>query len=86
MMKSVKDWLSEGESLYSALVQEFQNVQQQMNELERTLSEKKTEVEQLAQVIARAGLNRPPRLDGDDASRRVADALRPQPDVAVRVL
>lgn len=86
MMKSVKDWLSEGESLYSTLVQEFQNVQQQMAELERSLTEKKTEVEQLAQVIARAGFKAPPRFEFEDPTPRVVEALRPQPDVAVRVL
>lgn len=87
MMKSVKDWLSEGESLYSTLVQEFQSVQQQMVELEQTLASKKTEVDQLAQVIARAGLNRQPKYhDGDDTTHRMADALRSQPDVAVRML
>jgi len=87
MMKSVKDWLTEGESLYSTLVEEFQSVRQQMTELEQTLATKKLEVDQLAQVIARAGFDRPRRMaELNDTTTRVADALRPQPGVAVRML
>ena len=86
-MRSVKDWLGEGEALYGALVQEFQNIQQQMSDMEQLIAEKKLEVDQLAQLIGRPGMDRNRRAsEFSDPTNRVADALRPQPDVAVRML
>ena len=61
MSTSFKDWIGQGESLYSTLLEEFQQFQKQIDELEQQLASKKAEVNQLAEVIGRPGVERTPR-------------------------
>jgi chromosome segregation ATPase len=64
--KSFKDWLNEGENLYNSTLAEFQQLENQLTELEQRLAAKKAEVNQIAQVIGK-----PPV----ESSRRLAAEL-----------
>lgn len=52
-MKSFQDWLKEGEDLYSNALQEFQSLEEQIDQLEKQLADKKAELNQIAQVIGK---------------------------------
>jgi hypothetical protein len=51
--KSFRDWLSEGEQLYNASMNEFKAIESQLDALEQQLAAKKAEVNQIAQVIGK---------------------------------
>jgi len=61
-VKSLHEWLGEGEELYNSLISELERVQQQVNELQQTIATKKVEVNQIAHVIGKPGVDRPPAL------------------------
>ena len=65
MSKSLQEWLSEGESLYSAAMNEFQQLEAQLEELEAKLAAKKVELNQIAQVIGKPAV---------ESSRKVVTA------------
>lgn len=68
---SLQQWLQHGEMLYQSTMQEYHALEAQMDELERRLAAKLTEVNQVAQM-----LGKPPI----EASRRVAaQIVSPQP-------
>lgn len=54
-MKSFKDWIGEGDSLYQQALAEYQELEAQILELEKKLAIKKEEVNQIAAVV-----NKPP--------------------------
>jgi hypothetical protein len=51
--KSLQEWLNEGESLYSAALQEYQSLEAQLEDLESKLAAKKAELNQIAQVVGK---------------------------------
>jgi hypothetical protein len=51
--KSFKDWISEGEDLYSTALREYQELEQQLENLEAQLVSKKEELNQIAQVVGK---------------------------------
>jgi hypothetical protein len=51
--KSFRDWLSEGEQIYSATLNEYKALEAQLEALEKQLAAKKSEVNQIAQVIGK---------------------------------
>lgn len=53
MNKTLKDWLSEGSSLYDQALREYQELETQIEQLEQKLAVKKDEVNQIAQVIGK---------------------------------
>jgi hypothetical protein len=53
VQKSFRDWLSEGEQLYSAALNEYQAIEAQIENLEERLAAKKAEVNQIAHVIGK---------------------------------
>jgi hypothetical protein len=53
MSKTIKDWLQEGEGLYAQAIEEFRDLEIQLEELEGKLSAKQDEVNQLAAVIGK---------------------------------
>lgn len=57
--KSLKEWLAEGESLYQAATQEYQDLQQQMIELEARLEAKREEINQVAHVVGKPPVESP---------------------------
>lgn len=50
---SIQQWFSAGESLYSALLKEFQSVQTKLAELEAYLQQKAAEVNQIGQMLGK---------------------------------
>ena len=52
-VKSFQDWLKEGEDLYDTALREYQGLEAQIDELEKQLTEKKAELNQIAQVIGK---------------------------------
>lgn len=62
MSKSLKDWLTEGESLYQGALQEYQALERQIEELEQKLLVKKDEVNQIASVIGKPPVETSRRL------------------------
>ena len=59
MSKSLRDWLAEGEELYNSAMQEYQSIEAQLDELEVKLAAKKSELNQIAQVIGK------PQVEGN---------------------
>ena len=53
MAKSIAEWLSEGEELYQAALKQYEELDAQLQELERQLVRKQEEVNQIAQVIGK---------------------------------
>ena len=53
MAKSIADWIKEGEQLYEAALKEFEEMDGRLRELEKQLSLKQDEVNQIAQVIGK---------------------------------
>jgi chromosome segregation ATPase len=51
--KSLKDWLQEGEELYSAAMRDYQSIESQLEQLEAQLASKKEELNQIAQVVGK---------------------------------
>ena len=52
-MKNFTEWLSEGEQLYLAAMDEFKSIESQIDQLELQLAAKQGEVNQIAQVIGK---------------------------------
>jgi hypothetical protein len=51
--KSIADWIREGEQLYETALKEFEEMDGRLRELEKQLSLKQDEVNQIAQVIGK---------------------------------
>lgn len=66
MAKSISEWIKEGEVLYEAALKEFEETDRQLQQLEKQLSQKQDEVNQIAQVIGK------PLVEG---SRRLSAQL-----------
>ena len=79
VQKSFRDWLSEGERLYSTALNEYQALEIQIDELEQRLAAKKSEVNQIAHVIGKPPVEGNRRLtaqlvEGDSHNVNVAPA------------
>jgi hypothetical protein len=55
--KSFQDWLAEGEGLYAAAMNEYKNIEDQMEQLAQQLAAKKLEVNQIANVIGKQSID-----------------------------
>ena len=66
MPSSIQQWLQQGELLYSNAVKEYQAMESQLDELERKLTAKRAEVNQIAAIVGK------PPVDG---SRRLSAQL-----------
>ena len=60
--KSLRDWLADGEALYEATLKEYQELQDQLDDLEVRLAAKKSEVNQIAQIVGKPTIEGPKRL------------------------
>lgn len=65
MSKSFNDWLSEGETLYTSALQEFENLVRQREELDQRLLAKQDEVNQIAKVIGKPEVEDNRRLSAE---------------------
>jgi len=63
---SIQQWLQQGELLYSTAVKEYQAIEAQLDELERRLTAKRAEVNQIATIVGK------PPVEG---SRRLSAQL-----------
>lgn len=53
MGKSLREWLSEGEELYSVAMREYQALEAQLEQLQAQLAAKREELHHIGQVIGR---------------------------------
>ncbi len=72
MAKSLHEWLQEGESLYNEAMRQFQDLENQLEDLEARLNAKRDEVNQIAAVIGRPTVESKRR-----ASVQIIDAQAP---------
>ena len=53
MAKSIEEWMQEGEALYEGALKEFEQMDEQLRQLEKQLAQKQEEVNQIAQIIGK---------------------------------
>jgi hypothetical protein len=51
--KTIAEWMREGEALYATALKEFEDLDAQLQQLEKQLAQKQEEVNQIAQVIGK---------------------------------
>jgi len=51
--KTITEWMREGEALYATALKEFEEMDAQLQQLEKQLAQKQDEVNQIAQVIGK---------------------------------
>jgi hypothetical protein len=76
MTRSFREWITEGEAIYTDALKEYQTLEAQIVELEKRLGEKKTEVNQIAQMIGKHPI---------EASKRVSAQIVEVPADAIPV-
>lgn len=76
MSTTFREWLNEGEAIYADAMQEYQVLETQIRELETRLVEKRTEVNQIAQMIGKPSVNTPERLAAE-----IIDRDTPAPNI-----
>ena len=74
MGKTFRDWMGEGEELYSVAMREYEQLQSQLQTLQSQLSAKKEEVNQIAAVIGK------PQVDNDELARIDLPKTEPKSD------
>jgi hypothetical protein len=84
--KSLKEWLGEGESLYGAAMQEYQDLERQIDELERKLMVKKDEVNQIASVIGKPPVETSRRLSAQLVDDHAPASVANSPATIARAL
>lgn len=73
MGKTFKDWMSEGEELYSIALREYETLQSQLESLQSQLSSKRDEVNQIATVIGK------PQVDHDESDLAKIELPKTEP-------
>lgn len=72
MAKSLQEWLQEGEFLYGTALKEFEELEAQLDDLEKRLNAKREEVNQIASVIGKPAVEAKRR-----ASVQIIDSQAP---------
>lgn len=62
MVKSFREWLSEGEAIYVDAIKEYESLQAQIERLEEQLAQKRHEVNQVAQMINKPTVDGPKKV------------------------
>ena len=65
MTRSFRDWLAEGEAIYTAALTEYQDLEQQLAALEQSLAAKRADVDQIAKVIGKPALETNKRVTAE---------------------
>jgi hypothetical protein len=83
--KSFQEWLKEGEALYDSAYKQYQAIEAQLEDLDRQLADKKTEVNQIAEIIGKppvessrrltAQIIEPDRSPGPNSAAAIARAI-----------
>lgn len=69
MSTSFRDWLNQGETIYNDALREYQSLENQVQELQARLAEKKAELNQIAQMIGKPPVQSPERLSAEIIER-----------------
>jgi hypothetical protein len=72
MTKSFRDWMLEGEAIYTAAMQEYLSLVSQLEQLEQRMEDKKQEVNQVAEMIGK-----PPVEPSKRVSAQIVEAPHP---------
>jgi hypothetical protein len=84
--KNLHEWLQEGEALYNAALQEYQNIEQQLDELEARLAAKKAELNQIAQVVGKPPVESSGRLTAELVEQHGPNSVPNSPATIARAL
>ncbi len=85
-MKTFKDWLTEGETLYQQALQEYQALENQIEDLEQRLAIKKDEVNQIALVVGKHAVESSRRLTAELVDHHGAGSVPNSPATIARAL
>jgi hypothetical protein len=84
--KTLADWLSEGEQLYTASLAEYKALEAQLDELEARLAAKKTELNQIAQVVGKPPVESSRRLSAELIDPHTPNSVPNSPATIARAL
>jgi hypothetical protein len=70
---AVQEWLLQGEALYESAMSDFRAIENQLVELESKLAEKRSEVNQIAQLIGKPPAEGSRRLSAQLIEERTAN-------------
>jgi hypothetical protein len=84
--KSFKDWLAEGEPLSASALREYQEIEQQLDDLETRLTSKRDEVNQLAQIIGKPPVENNRRLTAQLVEEHGPNSVPNSPATIARAL
>jgi hypothetical protein len=57
--KNLNEWMQEGQQLYDAAIEDYRKLEEEAAELQQKLSAKRQEVNQIAKVIGKPGVEEP---------------------------
>ena len=69
MSKSIKDWLAEGEQIYGAALDEYQQIETQLIEMDQRLAMKREEVNVIADKLGKPPIEASRRLSAEIIER-----------------
>jgi hypothetical protein len=75
-----QQWLSQGEQLYAAALNDFHALEAQLDDLETKLAAKQAEVNQIAQMIGKPAIEGNRRLSAQMVPAEVIDVPSRQPN------
>lgn len=86
MSKSIKDWLAEGEQIYGAALDEYQQLETQLMELEQKLALKREEVNVIAEKLGKPPIEASRRLSAEIVERGQPNSVPNSPNTIARAL
>lgn len=86
MSKSIKDWLAEGEQIYGAALDEYQQLETQLMEMEQRLAMKREEVNVIAEKLGKAPVEASRRLSAEILDRGAPNSAPNNPNSIARAL
>ncbi len=86
MSKSIEDWIREGETLYASSMQEYQQIESQLDELETKLAAKQAEVNRIAQIIGKPPVEQTRRLTAQLVNEGAPNSVPNSPATIARAL
>ena len=86
MQKSIEDWIKEGDTLYSAAMDEYRQLESQLEDLEQRLAAKQSEVNRIAQIIGKPPLEQNRRLTAQLVTESGPSSVPNSPATIARAL
>jgi hypothetical protein len=84
--KSIKDWLAEGEQIYGAAIDEYQQLESQLIEMEQRLALKREEVNVIAEKLGKPPVEASRRLSAEIVERGTPNSAPNSPNSIARAL